>query len=74
MKGICIEHTHDFFVGSDTVAINVIAIGSQKAVANTECGSLIAIDEWMITSQTFHKSCGFFYDTVVVPGLRTEDC
>lgn len=74
MKGICIEHTHDFFVGSDAVAINVITIGSQKAVANTKRGSLIAIDERVITPQTFHKSCGFFYYAVVVPGLRTEDC
>ncbi|MDE0078884.1 MAG: hypothetical protein OXO50_15295 [Caldilineaceae bacterium] len=74
MKGIGIEHAHDFFVGSDTVAVNVIAIGSQKAVANTKCGSLIAIDEWVITPQTFHKGCGFFYYTVVVSRLRTEDC
>lgn len=74
MKGVCIEHAHDFFVGSDTVAINVITIGSQKAVANTKCGSLIAVDEGVITPQTFHKSSGFFYYAVVVPGLRAEDC
>ena len=54
--------------------LDVKSISPQEDVGCSESDTLVAIEEAMVISQRLHQGGGFFFDGIVVSGLRAENC
>ena len=57
----------------EALDLDVRAVASQKDISSSERDALIAVEETVVIAERLHQRGRFFFDGVVIAGLRTKN-
>ena len=68
-----VHRADDERVSLKALDLDVKAVASQEDIGGGESDALIAVEEAVIVAERLHQRSRFFFDGVVIAGLRTEN-
>src|SRR5579863_4284416 len=68
-----VHRAHDERVSVQAVDHDVKAVAPQEDIGGGEGDALVAVEEAVVITQRFHQCSRFFFDGIVIAGLRTKN-
>lgn len=68
-----VQRAVDERVSVQAFDLDVKAVASQEDIGGGESNALIAVEEAVVVAERLHQRSRFFFDRVVIAGLRTKN-
>ena len=72
-KFVTLHRTNDERISVQAFDLDVRAVAPQENIGGGESDALVAVEEAVVVAERLHQCGRFFFDRVVIAGLRTKN-